>query len=275
MISSEEQKKLALECQKIYKETGAFPKKQMEKLYLSILPFLHKYTYKKSVKTNGQSKDDLMQVAYEALCKGVENYNPNKMDNFFNYIIPWVVAYVRAENIRHISMFRFGTRKDRKMFNKISQCSDMSREDQAKFLGIPLNDLDFFTQAIKIPKTLLKKKNADDADFEGEEYLSTGSLNPEQFLEFKEVFLQITDIFNDFEKELTERELEIFNLMRKVGTPEKGNFAEKNEDTYEALAQKFGVTRERIRQIAGSIKDRLRKRLTKNGIDSKGYHLWI
>jgi RNA polymerase sigma factor (sigma-70 family) len=281
-ISKEDQKNLAVFCQNHFKEHKKFPKKQMEELYNSILPFLHLYTYKKSAKNDQQCKMDLMQESYIAMCKAVENFDASKTDNFFNYVSStWVPAYVRAENKRHVSMFKYGGRKERKMFSQIAKCSGMTHEDQAKFIGVSEEDLSFFVNAIKIPKTLLKKRADEGGDEDREEYLTTNIPNPESLLMIKEIYTQLEEVFLHYEEKIKDdpRKKEVLELMKRVGNPEKGNVAKKNRvdagENYTFLAEKFGVTRERVRQIACSVKDDLRHLFKKHNISEKAYHAFI
>lgn len=282
-LSQQELRELAIKTQIIFKETGKFPKKNMEKLWLAILPFVNKHASQRSQKTNGQTRPDLIQVSYEALCSAVRNYDSKKMDNFFNYCVQWIIAYVKSENIKNTSMFRFSSRKSRKLFFKISQVKELSIEQQAKILGVSEYDLAAFSAATKVPKSILKKRTSEDSELESEEYLSADIPNPDQLFEFKEIYSNIKRVFDDFESELYEknnsREIEIFQLLRRVGVTEKGNFKSDPEETlpqnYADIAAKYGVSREAVRQMSEKIRDRLRYRLQKNGIDEKAHHAFI
>lgn len=276
----QEQKRLALYCKEYFEQHGKFPKNHVERLWKTIYPFVCKYSFNKSIKMNHQTAEDLQQVSFEAMCKAIEKYNPAKTDNFFNYCILWIVAYVRTENMKNISAFKYGSRKSRKMFNKLSKYSHLPMEEQVQILGISREEIDAFVQSTKIPKSILKK-NADNSssEEEREEYLTSEIPDPEVLLSFKELFEKIMVIFADFQKELvSDREKEIFSLLTRVGNPDKGKIVPAEDglpQTYSELAEKFGVTKERIRQIACGLKDKLRKRFEKNGINEKAYHSFI
>lgn len=283
-LSQEELRNLALRAQEYYVQNNTFPKKIMEELWNVIYPFASKYSLYKSRKTNLQNMSDLLQISYEALCSSVRKYDPKKMDNFFNYTAKWITAYVDAEQTRNLSLFRFGSRKDRRLFFKISRVKDLSQEEQAQILGVTPYELSAFSAATKIPKNILKKRASDDSDMEAEEYLCADIPDPAQLFDIKDLYTKIHTIFSDFEEELkasgSERDIEILNLLRRVGATEKGNFKkEENEDglpqTYEDIAKRYGVSREAIRQASQKLKDRLRYRLQKNGIDEKAHHAFI
>lgn len=279
-MSTEDLRNLVIEVQKEYNKTGIFPKKPMEKIYSAVLPFISKYAASKAKKTGFHIMDDLLQTGYEAICSAVRKYDPAKMDNFFRYSCKWVVAYIKAEQTKNLSLFRFGSREDRKIFCKIANVQHLSQEEQAVALGITRHQLDSFVQATKNAKSLFKQ-HSDDNTIEAEEYLNSDTPNPETLYFFKQLYESIKDIFDEFAVDLKdERENAIFDLLKRVGVTEKGNFTSDEEEsglpqTYADIADKYGVSRERVRQIACSIKDRLRKRFEKNGFDERSYHAFI
>lgn len=279
-LSSEELLNLAVVAQKAYNKDGVFPKKEMEKLYNAIYPFITKFASSKSKKIGYQCFDDLTQISYEALCSAVRKFDATKTDNFFFYVCKWISAYVKAEQTRQLSVFRFGSRLDRKIFSKIANVSHLTLEEQAVALGVSRQHLDEFIQATKTSKSLFKK-TSEDSDIESEEYLKTSLPDPEALLNVKELYIKIKEVFDDFTSSLKdEREKAVFDLLTRVGSPEKGNFKETDLDdklpqTYADIAQLYGVSRERVRQIACSIKDKLRRKFEKNGIDEKAYHAFI
>lgn len=278
-MSTEDLRNLVIEVQKEYNKTGIFPKKQMETIYSAVYPFISKYAASKAKKTGFHVMDDLLQTGYEAICSAVRKYDSTKMDNFFRYSCKWIVTYIKAEQTKNLSLFRFGSREDRKIFCKIANVQHLSQEEQAVALGITRQQLDSFVQATKNPKSLFKK-HSDDTDIESEEYLGTDTPNPETLYFFKQLYESIKDVFEDFAVDLRDdRENAIFDLLKRVGVTEKGNCAPDVDDklpqTYADIADKYGVSRERVRQIACSIKDRLRKRFEKNGFDERSYHAFI
>lgn len=283
ILSKEDLRALACDIQNDYKSNGQFPKKKMEQLWNAVLPFIEMASYKKSLKAGPQVKKDLMQVSYEALCSAIRNYDSSKMDNFFIYVKGWISAYMKTESTKNISLFRFGSRNDRHLFNKIESVKGLSVEEQTKILGVSEFEIAAFSQATKIPKSLLKKKADDNSDSDVEEYLKADMPDPLKLYELKCLFEKIKDVFDHFvETEIkTDKERDILDLLRRVGATEKGNFKKKEENDnsepqdYQDIADKYGISREAVRQNANKIKDKLRYRFEKNGIDSKAYHTFI
>lgn len=269
---------LVCEIQKEFHDTGTYNKKKMEALWLAFKPIVDKISYYKSMKTGGQHKDDLVQVCYLALCSAVNKYQKTKID-FRKYAMYWFMAFIRLENIRNVSIFKYSSRLDRKLFGKVSQVAGLPLEEQAIILGVKPEDLEAFLLSTKVTKSILKKRS-EDSDIEEEEYISSDYPQPDFLFDLKQIYETSKDVFDSFMESLTsERERDVLNLLRRVGNPEKGNFAkdpsETEPQTYQDLADKYGVTRERMRQIACALKDKLRYRLEKNGVNSSAYHAFI
>lgn len=274
-MENEEINALAADIQKEYHETSIFNKKKMELLWNQFKPIVDKLAYYKSVKTGGQHKGDLIQVCYIALCSAVNKYQKTKID-FRKYAMYWFSAYVRMENIRNISIFRYSSRLDRKLFGKVSQVSNLPLEEQAVILGVTVEDLSTFLLSTKVTKTILKKRSEDSGE-EEEEFITSDYPQPDFLYDIKVIYETAKDVFDDFEQSLdSERERDVLELLRRIGPPEKGNFKEDPNDVrpqnYQDLADKHGVTRERIRQISKALTDKLRYRLEKNGVNSSAYH---
>lgn len=277
-LAQEELRNLALCAQTTFKETGSFPKPEMEKLWKAFLPYINKISFKKSYKSS-LNKEDLIQVSYEALVCAVRKFDPSKNDNFFIYASNWIVAYIKAENKRNLSIFKMGTRKDRTMFQKISSVSHLEFDKQAEFLGVSEKELAAFVKAIKPPKGILKR--GDENEESGEEYLDSNIPDPEKLLFLKEIYSSIKEVFDAFLREevLSERDKEIVNLLCRVGSPDKGNFKKDETDTepqtYADIADKYGTSRQAVQIAANKLKDKLRYKFKKNGIDDKAYHAFL
>lgn len=277
-MENDEINDLAVEIQKEFHETGAYNKAKMETLWKCFKQIVDRISYYKSIKTGGQHKDDLVQVCYLALCSAVNKYQRTKID-FKKYAMYWFMAYVRLENLRNVSIFKYSSRIDRKLFGKVSQVAGLPLDEQAIILGVKPEDLEAFLLSTKVTKSILKKRS-EDADMEEEEYISSDYPQPDFLYEVKVVYETSKEVFDSFMESLTsDREKDVLNLLRRVGNPEKGNFNKDETDpepqTYQDLADKYGVTRERMRQIACALKDKLRYRLEKNGVNSSAYHAFI
>lgn len=282
-LNKEELRTLACKAQVSYLKDEKFPKTEMTHLWNAILPFVHKYCNAKSVKANGQFKMDLIQVSYEALCAAIRNYNPEKMDDFFKYVVKWIVAYTKVEQAKHLSIFRFGTRKDRSLFFKISKIKDLPIEEQMKLLDVTEQELAAFSEAAKLPKTIFKKNDSESDDNESEEYIASSFPTPDKFFDMKSVYEKSKKVFDEFESELRaggmEKELAIFELLRRVGATEKGNFKRDEDETepqsFADIAEKFGVTRAAISLNAIKLREKLKFRLEKFGVNEKSSQAFL
>lgn len=278
-MDNNELNNLVSDIKKEYEETSVYNKRKMELLWNEFKPIVDKLAYFKSLKTGGQHKADLVQVCYIALCSAINKYQKTKID-FKKYVMYWFIAYIKMENLKNVSIFKYSSRKNRKLFGKISQVSNLPLEEQAVILGVSVEDLSAFLLSTKVPKSILKKRSDESGGDDEEEFISSNHPDPEFLYEFKMIYESSKKVFDDFYETLSdERERAVFELLRRVGPPQKGNFKEDPEETqpqnYQDLADKYGVSRERIRQIAKAITDKLRYRLEKNGIKSTAVHAFI
>jgi len=267
-----------VEIQSEFQETKIFNKQKMETLWKEFKPLIDKLSYHKSVKTGGQHKNDLVQVCYLGLCDAVRKYQIAKID-FKKYAVIWFMAYIRLENIRNVSIFRYSSRMDRKLFGKVSQVSNLPLDEQAVILGVSTEDLAAFLLSTKVTKSILKKRS-EDSDLEEEEFITSDYPQPDFLFDVKVIYEASKEVFDDFAESLeTDREKAVLELLRRVGPPSKGNFKEDPTDTlpqtYQDLADIYGVSRERIRQISKMLTDKLRYRLEKNGVSASAYHAFI
>lgn len=266
---------IALSIQNYHKENNSFPKKEMAQLFELIFPMVEKIVKYKMVRTNCKyNKDDFTQACYIGLCSAVKKFDSSK-SNFAKYAKSWFFAYVGEENKKICSHFKYTARIDRKIFGKIANLSHLSLEEQAEKLNVSIDDLHFFIQSAKIPATIIKNKSKD-GDDDAEEYIeSNAHLNPEKFFEFKSLHNTLMKCISEVNSELkTDREKDILTLLCKVGNPEKGyvrNPDASEVENYIDLAHKHNVSRERIRQIAVAIKEKLKSKLEQNGIDNNIY----
>jgi hypothetical protein len=174
-----------------------------------------------------------------------------------------------------MSNFKYGSRIDRKIFGKISKLSHLSVEEQAKELKVSVEHLSEFLNSIRTPASLIKEADSNDSH---EEYIESNMyINPEKFCELKDLHSRLTETLETFSSELkTDRDRDIFSLIRRVGTPTGGNVKNslpEKEENYIDLARKHGVSRERIRQIAEALREKLKLKLQKNGIQSNIYNV--
>lgn len=266
---------IVLSIQEYHKQNNSFPKKEMAQLFQLIFPMVEKIVKYKMSRTNCKyNKDDFTQSCYLGLCSAVKKFDSSK-SNFAKYAKSWFFAYVGEENKKICSHFKYTSRIDRKIFGKIAELSHLPIEEQAQRLNVSVEDLHFFIQSAKIPATIIKSKSRDGED-ETEEYIeSNAHLNPEKFFEFKSLHDTIVRCISELNSELkTDREKDILTLLCKVGNPERGYIRNPNTsevENYIDLAHRHNVSRERIRQIAVAIKEKLKSKLEQNGVDNNIY----
>lgn len=262
---------------KYYDNKSVPPPEDMQNIFNILKLTIDKVCFIKARKNKIYLLNDYKQVCYLAVYDAIKNFDQSKM-NFNKYVVYWMIAYIKEESKRNNSLFKYGSRMDRKIFGKISNMSHMTLEEQAEKLEVSAEDLSSFLNSTKFPDSIVKSKSEDS---EGEEeWISANANDPEKLYEMKDVYEKIKSVIDDFKKSLTtEREQDVLLLLEKLGNPEKGNFKESELDeypnSYSDIAEKHGVSRERVRQISLSLKEKLRFKFIKNGIDEKTVQIFM
>ncbi len=208
---------------------------------------------------------DLIQEGNYGLMQAVKKFNPYKGVKLTTYSSWWIKAYILKFIMENKSQVKIGTTEaqrklfftlkketerllkeysevDTKMLAEHFHVEEKDVEDMQKrlshrdfYLDAPLND-----QESKTHKDLLvdEKKSVDELIAE---------------LEIKDVF---EEHLLEFEKTLKDRELEIF----------KERLLSENPISLQELGTRYGISRERIRQVETKILQNLKEFVSKKGI---------
>ncbi len=260
LLSREEEQELAL----LYRDGG--DDEAGKRLVEANLRFVVKMAY--SYKHYNVKLIDLVQEGNIGLMKAVEKFNPDRGYRLISYAVWWIKAYMQNYIIRSWSMVKLGTTQMQRQLFFRSQTENDSQEEEAvaETIGEELVDKD---GAVFVPAQAKRKKASRelhvaardfslDAVIDAESQLTYLDLLPsdapqqEEELGRHEVMDEVTNRINSFIEELPEKEL--FIVQNRLLTDEPL--------TLQDIGEKFGVSRERIRQIESGLKERLKKNLS-------------
>ena len=206
----------------------------------------------KSYRGYGLPIADIISEGHVGLMQAVERFEPEKGFRFATYAVWWIKAAIQEYILRSWSLVKMGTRANqKKLFFRLREAKskifvldegDM-RPDQvkiiAKRLGVTEHDV------IDINRRLggdasLNAPIRDDSDFgEWQDWLVDESPDQETMLAARDEFDNRRKVLSDALGVLNGRERRIFEGRRLAEDPIR--LAE--------LADEFGVSRERVRQI--------------------------
>ena len=198
----------------------------------------------KSYSGYGLNLNDLIQEGNIGLMKAVKKYDPEKNLKLITFAVYWIKSEIHEFVIKNWKIVKVATTKtQRKLFfnlrskkNTLSSLSNKEAISIAQDLGVPLKDV------IEMEKRMNNHDlTIEDNDVENTSpslFLTSSELEPDQVLESEEKNLLNKKLYEVINK-LDERSKDIV----------KSRWLSASKLTLEDLSKKYGVSRERIRQI--------------------------
>jgi RNA polymerase sigma-32 factor len=242
VLSREEEYELAMK----HKETGDL--EAARKLIVSNLKFVVRIA--NEYKNYNINTLDLIQEGNIGLMKAVRGFDPTKGYRLISYAVWWIRAYIQNHIMKSWSLVKVGTNQSqRKLFYKLRSTkskieatgAEMGEDiysEIAKELDVP------DSQVIEMDRIMSGKDLSLDANIEGSTertYVDMlgDTFDQEQFLEDSQTRPLVAKKIKEALANLKDRERYIIERRVLTDSPE----------TLEKLSRKFGISRERVRQI--------------------------
>ncbi len=226
------------------------------------LRFVVKMAY--SYRNYNVKMTDLIQEGNIGLMKAVEKFNPDRGYRLISYAVWWIKAYMQNYIIRSWSMVRVGTSQMQKqLFFRHGPEEDPEQEAVAETLQEDENET-----AVLVPVQARREKATSeltsasrdfslDASIERGSQLTFAEVLPDESpghddqLAREEILELVSERLGGFMEGLSDKEAYIMHHR----------LLSDQAETLQEIGQRFGVSRERIRQIENSLKERLRESL--------------
>lgn len=208
---------------------------------------------------------DLIQEGNYGLMQAVKRFNPYKGVKLSSYAAWWIKAYILKSIMDNKSQVKMGTTvAQRKLFYNLKKETDrlLSEYDSvdpkmlAEHLDVKEKDVIEMQMRLTGPDVSL------DAPVSGEEGMTRGALipAPQMSVEDRAVAQELKELFgqhlDEFVKTLKDRDREVFELRMLSEEP----------ITLQDIGDRFGITRERARQLEAKILKNLRKFVKEKGV---------
>lgn len=201
---------------------------------------------------------DVIQEGNIGLMEAVKNFDPYKGVRFPSYASWWVKAYILRFILANLRLVKIGTTQaQRKLFFNLKKEKEKLESQgfyaEPKLLAEKLNVKE--SEVIEMQQRLGASEVSVDAPVKSDsdlDYLSilpSGEASVEDMLEKLEAQMLISNGIKEFIKTLTEKEATIFN-ERLLG---------EEKVTLQDLAEKYLISKERIRQIENRLKERFKE----------------
>ena len=257
VLSKEEEYELAMR----HRETGDL--EAARKLIVSNLKFVVRIA--NEYKNYNINTMDLIQEGNIGLMKAVRGFDPTKGYRLISYAVWWIRAYIQNHIMKSWSLVKVGTNQSqRKLFYKLR--STKSKIEAAAGAGMEENlyseiarELDVpDSQVIEMDRIMSGKDLSLDANIEGNTertYVDVlgDNFDQEQFLEDSQMRPLVAKKIKEAMANLKDREKYIIERRILTDSP----------DTLEKLSRKFGISRERVRQIEKNALGKIRQEFQK------------
>lgn len=256
VLSREEEYELAMKL----RETGDL--EAARKLIVSNLKFVVRVA--NEYKNYNVNTMDLIQEGNIGLMKAVRGFDPTKGYRLISYAVWWIRAYIQNHIMKTWSLVKVGTNQSqRKLFyklrstkNKIEATGAEMGEDIYSEIAKELDVPD--SQVIEMDRIMSGKDLSLDATIEGSTertYVDMlgDTFDQEQFLEDSQTRPLVVKKIKEALANLKDRERYIIERRVLTDSPE----------TLEKLSRKFGISRERVRQIEKNALNKIRQEFQK------------
>ncbi|MDL2269144.1 RNA polymerase factor sigma-32 [Desulfosarcina sp. OttesenSCG-928-A07] len=213
---------------------------------------------------------DLIQEGNIGLMQAVRKFDPYKNVKFSYYASFWIKAYILKFIMDNWRLVKIGTTQgQRKLFFKlkkekqrlIDQGFDPKPKLLSQRLGVSEREIVDMDQRLDGWDISLDAPLKDDSDTDRMEFMRVEAESAEDTMAKKEMELILHEKIAAFRNQITDRELEIFDKRIFSDTPV----------TLQEIGDKYGISRERVRQVEKNVIKKMRDYFKKEIPDFETY----
>lgn len=200
---------------------------------------------------------DLIQEGNMGLMQAVKKFDPYKNVKFSYYASFWIKAYILKFIMDNWRLVKIGTTQgQRKLFFKlkkekrrlVEEGFDPQPKLLSKRLGVSEKEVVDMDQRLSSWDVSLNAPLKDDSDTTRADLLSIETETTEDTMAKKEMDVLLHQKINEFRKQMSERELDIFDRRIFSDSPE----------TLQEIGDRYQISRERVRQVEKNIIKKMR-----------------
>ena len=251
ILSPEQEYELAVE---LYENGNLSAAKKLVLAHMRFVAFIaHGY------KGYGLEQADLIQEGTIGLMKAVKRFNPHKKVSLSSFAVYWIRAEIHEYIFKNWKIVKVATTKaQRKLFFKLRQAkahiyqsltSDQA-EEIATNLGVRKKDVIEMESRLQLSDVAFEV-NDDEDTYTPEQYLSDPGETPEQLLLNNNSQQDQHNKLYQALSSLDERSIDIL----------QSRYLKEEKLTLHTLADKYGVSAERVRQLENKAIKKLKERL--------------
>ncbi len=213
---------------------------------------------------------DLIQEGNIGLMHAVKKFDPYKNVKFSYYSSFWIKAYILKFIMDNWRLVKIGTTQgQRKLFFRlkkekqklIDQGFDPKPKLLSQKLGVSEQEVINMDQRLDGWDVSLDAPLKEDSDSGRIDFVQAREESVEDYMARKEIETLLTDKIAEFKKNMNDRELEIFEQRIFSDSPA----------TLQEIGNKYGISRERVRQIEKNIIKKMREYIKQEIPDFNSY----
>lgn len=207
---------------------------------------------------------DLVQEGNVGLLRAVKNFDPQKGARFAYYASWWIRSYILKYILDNFRLIKIGTtHAQRKLFFNLmkekEKIEQMGYAPNAKLIADRLEvseaDVTEMDQRLSQGELSIDTPINDESHSRHIDFIKDSAKPVDESLSEKEKKDVLTEQFGVFSKTLNSREIKVFQERLLTEVPK----------TLQEIADEYGITRERVRQIEERIKEKLKKYFEESG----------
>jgi len=251
ILSPEQEYELAIE---LYENGNLSAAKKLVLAHMRFVAFIaHGY------KGYGLEQADLIQEGTIGLMKAVKRFNPHKKVRLSSFAVYWIRAEIHEYIFKNWKIVKVATTKaQRKLFFKLRQAKKHiyqsltcdQAEEIATNLGVRKKDVIEMESRLQLSDVAFEV-NDDEDTYTPEQYLSDPGETPEQLLLNDNSQQDQHNKLYQALSSLDERSIDIL----------QSRYLKEEKTTLHTLADKYGVSAERVRQLENKAIKKLKERL--------------
>ena len=213
---------------------------------------------------------DLIQEGNVGLVQAAKKFDPFREVKFSYYAAYWIRAYILKFIMDNWRMVKIGTTQaQRKLFFSLNKerklLESQGFKPDTKLLAERLNVKE--TEVIEMSQRMdnwdvsLESPVREDSDDEQKDFIPHAGPSVEEVVAGREIKERMHDILNDLQKSLNDKERTILQTRLLSDEPQ----------TLQDIADIFGISRERVRQIEVNLLKKMKKYLEQEVPDIKNF----